>query len=98
MTYMKLDDDPEIAQSYREWDRSRSRFMERSKAGELKPDEWQRDYFLGRDASGRRSTPAHMTKVKPPKVLYAGSAAAPRAGNRTSVFHMLKPCARCDAR
>jgi hypothetical protein len=87
VTYKKLDDDPEVAQSYREWDQSRSRFMERSKAGELKPDEWQRDYFLGRDASGRRLAPAHMTKVKPPKVLYAGTAAAPHAGNITSVRH-----------
>jgi hypothetical protein len=26
-----------------------------------------------------------MTKVKPPKVLYAGTAAAPHAGNSTSV-------------
>ncbi len=85
VTYKRLDDDPEVAQSYREWDRSRSRFMERSKAGELKPDDWQRDYFLGRDASGRQSAAVHMTKVKPPNVSYAGTAAAPQAGSGTSV-------------
>ena len=85
VTYKKLDDDPEVAQLYGEWDRSRRRFMERSKAGELKPDDWQRDYFLGRDASGRQAAPVHMTKVKPPKVSYTGTAAPPSAGNGTCV-------------
>ena len=33
VTYKKLDDDPEVARAYREWDQSRIRFMERSKAG-----------------------------------------------------------------
>ena len=94
VTYKKLDDDPEVAQSYREWDRSRSRFMERSKAGELKPDEWQRDYFLGRDASGRQAAPVHMTKVKPPKVSYAGTAAPPSAGNGSCVRDQAH--SRCD--
>ena len=59
--------------------------MKRSKAGQLKPDEWQRDYFLGRDASGRQAAPVHMTKVKPPKVSYAGTAAPPSAGNGSCV-------------
>jgi Family of unknown function (DUF6065)/Cupin-like domain len=79
--YRKLDDDPEIARSYREWDRSRSQFQQQSKAGEIKPDAWQRDYFLGRDASGRPMAPVHMTKVKPPKVVYDGSAKPPRMPN-----------------
>jgi hypothetical protein len=80
ISYWKLDDDPEVARSYREWDRSRSRFQQQSKAGEVKPDEWQRDYFLGRDASGRQVAPVHMTKVKPPKINYEGSAKPPKAG------------------
>ena len=83
VTYKKLDDDPDLSRSYREWDQSRKRFREQSKAGELKPDEWQRDYFLGRDAAGRPSAPLHMTKVKPPRVGYQGTA-EPTAGNGTS--------------
>ncbi len=83
--YKKLDDDPEVAGAYREWDRSRLRFMERSKAGDLKPDEWQRDYFLGRDASGRQAAPVHMTKVKPPKVHFEGLAALSNPGNGTAL-------------
>ena len=55
--------------------------MERSKAGAVKPDEWQRDYFLGRDASGRQVAPVHMTKVKPPYVRFEGSAALAHAGD-----------------
>jgi LPS sulfotransferase NodH len=81
VVYKKLDDDPEVARSYREWDRSRSQFTQQSKAGELKPDDWQRDYFLGRDASGRRVAPAHMTKVKPPKVRYEGTARPPHSAD-----------------
>ena len=84
VTYKKLDDDPEVSRSYREWDQSRKRFMERSRAGELKPDEWQRDYFLGRDALGQQLAPVHMTKVKPPKVGYEGTAVPPAAGNRSA--------------
>jgi hypothetical protein len=83
VNYKRMDDDPDVALAYREWDRSRTRFMERSRAGCLKPDEWQRDYFLGRDASGRQAAPAHMTKVKPPKVRYQGMAALSNPGNCT---------------
>ncbi len=83
VVYKKMDDDPEVALAYREWDRSRIGFMERGKSGGLKLDEWQRDYFLGRDASGRQVAPAHMTKVKPPKVRYEGTAAPPYPDNRT---------------
>ncbi len=78
ISYRKLDDDPDVARSYREWDRSRSQFTQRSKAGDTKPDEWQKDYFLGRDASGRPAAPVHMTKVKPPKIIYDGSAKPPK--------------------
>ena len=82
------DDDPEVARAYREWDQSRIRFMERSKAGGVKPDEWQRDYFLGRDASGRQVAPVHMTKVKPPHVRYEGSAALANPGHGTRSVNM----------
>ena len=75
VTYKMLLDDPAVAHDYREWDQSRLAFMERSKAGGVKPHEWQRDYFLGRDASGRHVAPLHMTKVKPPNVHYEGTAA-----------------------
>ena len=95
VTYKKLDDDPDVSRSYREWDQSRKRFMERSKAGELKPDEWQRDYFLGRDAAGQPSAPLHMTKVKPPRVGYEGTAAPPQAGNGASA--LVQPCSRMES-
>ncbi len=52
--YRKLDDDPEISRLYREWDKSRTEFTQKNQAGQLKGDDWQRDYFLGRDASGRQ--------------------------------------------
>jgi len=95
VAYKKLDDDPDLSRSYREWDQSRKRFRERSKAGELKPDEWQRDYFLGRDAAGQPSAPLHRTKVKPPRVGYQGTAAPPRAGNGASA--LVQPYSRMES-
>jgi hypothetical protein len=73
VTYKRLDDDPELSRPYREWDRSRQRFTERSRAGENSPGDWQKDYFLGRDALGQQSAPLHMTKVRPPKVFHGAS-------------------------
>jgi Family of unknown function (DUF6065)/Cupin-like domain len=85
VTYKKLDDDPLLSRAYREWDRSRKLFKERSRAGTLKDDDWQKDYFLGRDASGSQSSPLHSTKVRPPKVVYEGTASpSPVAGNGES--------------
>jgi hypothetical protein len=68
VTYMKLDDDPEIAKSYREWSAGRKQFHEKKQRGEVKPGDWQRDYFQGRDAFGNEVAPEHMTKITPPKI------------------------------
>jgi hypothetical protein len=67
VTYMRLSDDPEIDRSYREWSAGRREFHEKKARGEVKPGDWQKDYFTGRDASGREAAPEHMTKVTPPQ-------------------------------
>lgn len=74
VTYMKLDDDPEVSKSYREWSEGRREFHQKKRRGEVKADAWQKDYFTGRDAAGRDAAPEHMTKVRPPKVTYTGTA------------------------
>ncbi len=51
-----------------EWDQGRRQFHEQKAQGEVKPDDWQRDYFQGRDAIGREAETDHMIKVRPPKV------------------------------
>ena len=66
VTYQKLADNPELYRTYLEWDQGRRRFHEQKAAGEVKPDDWQKDYFQGRDAVGQETTSKHMTKVKPP--------------------------------
>jgi len=68
VTYSRLDDDPEVARSYEEWQASRNAFHQQKAAGQVRADGWQKDYFQGRDASGREAAPAHRTKVVPPKV------------------------------
>ena len=72
VTYQKLSDDPEIHRSYQEWNTGRLRFHKQKARGEVKPDDWQKDYFQGRDVSGREVAPDHMTKVKPPQIHYVG--------------------------
>ena len=44
--------DPELLRAYQEWDRGRRQFHEQKAKGEVRPDDWQRDYFQGRDAVG----------------------------------------------
>jgi Family of unknown function (DUF6065) len=75
--YMKLADDPEVAKSYIEWCAGRRQFHEQKARGEAKPDGWQKDYFAGRDASGHETAPEHMTRVRPPKIIYAPKKAGP---------------------
>jgi hypothetical protein len=66
--YLRLSEDPEMAQAYLAWNEGRRGFHELKSRGEVKPDDWQKDYFQGRDATGRASTTAHMTKIKPPRI------------------------------
>lgn len=73
--YMKLADDPEVAKAYIEWSEGRREFHEQKARGEMQADGWQRDYFVGRDASGREAAPAHMTRVQAPKVIRVGKTA-----------------------
>ena len=68
VSYQKLTDNPELLRAYQEWDQGRRRFHEQKAAGDVKPDEWQKDYFQGRDAIGQEAASHHMTKVKPPHV------------------------------
>ena len=74
VTFRRLGDDPEMNRAYYEWHQSRKRFHEMKAQGEVKPDEWQKDYFQGRDVSGRELAPSHMTKVKPPQVRFHSAA------------------------
>ncbi|WP_250847199.1 DUF6065 family protein [Aquisphaera insulae] len=78
VTYRKLADDPDMSRAYNEWRLSRSHFHGQKARGEVKGDAWQKDYFHGRDISGREAATAHSTKVRPPVVHYAGSASPSR--------------------
>jgi hypothetical protein len=85
VSYQKLTDNPELHRAYLEWDRGRRRFHDQKAAGEVKPTDWQKDYFQGRDAVGREFDTYHMTKVKPPLVrgapaMTTGSASSGSGG------------------
>jgi|GEM_PF-117024 len=75
VSYQKLDEDPEMSRAYREWSDSRRQFHEQKMTGDVRPDDWQKDYFQGRDMTGRKVAPEHMTKVKAPQVERRLSAA-----------------------
>ncbi len=68
--YMRLHEEPEVHRAYHEWSTSRSQFHESKARNEVKGDQWQKDYFQGRDASGRPMARQHKTKVKPPQIVY----------------------------
>ncbi len=72
VTFQKLTDDPDLCRAYHEWDVARRQFHEQKSKGEIRPDDWQRDYFQGRDAIGREAATSHMIKVKPPQVKQGG--------------------------
>ena len=78
VSYQKLSDNPELLRAYQEWDQGRRRFHEQKAAGDVKPDDWQKDYFQGRDAIGQRGDLASHDQ----------SEAAPGAG---SVRHRRTP-------
>lgn len=71
VTYQKLTEDPDVYRSYQEWHDGRRRFHEQKAQGEVRADDWQKDYFQGRDAVGREAPPDHMTKVKSPRIQYS---------------------------
>ena len=93
VTYKKLGDDPEIQRSYNDWHTGRQRFHEQKAKGEVKPDDWQKDYFRGRDMTGREVAPDHMTKVKPPRVHYTGTSpmSRPNEGPEPQAPEMPEP-------
>jgi hypothetical protein len=70
VTYMKLNDDPEVAEAYNRWNASRLEFHGKKEAGQIKPNDWQKDYFSGRDVSGREVKSGHTTKITPPAINY----------------------------
>ena len=69
VTYMNIDDAPDIAAAYTGWQQQRREFRERMVAGQTK-EQWQKDYFTGRDMLGRGVTSGHKTRLKPPIVNY----------------------------
>jgi len=78
VTYQKLAEDPDVSRSYQEWHEGRRRFHEQKARGDVRPDDWQKDYFQGRDAIGREAPPDHMTKVRPPQIRFSPATAPAR--------------------
>jgi len=70
VTYQRLTEDPEVYRAYQAWNEGRRSFHVQKAKGEVKPDDWQKDYFHGRDALGQAPATVHMTKVKPPPVRF----------------------------
>lgn len=80
VSYQKLSDDPELNREYLEWHDGRRRFHELKAQGGVKPDDWQKDYFQGRDVAGREAATEHMRKVRPPRILMGPESASSRKG------------------
>lgn len=68
--YRRLADDAEAAHSYREWQQARDQFHRRKALGEVRADDWQKDYFHGPDGVGRAADAEHRTKLTPPPIHF----------------------------
>jgi hypothetical protein len=79
VTYKKLGEDAEVSRSYQEWHEGRRRFHEQKAKGDVRGDDWQKDYFQGRDAIGREAPPDHMTKVRAPRIQFSPATAPPKS-------------------
>ena len=79
--YQKLVDDPEMHRAYHDWANARTKFHESKAKNEVRLDQWQKDYFQGRDASGRGAPPDHKTKVKPPDIIGLRSSTTATTGD-----------------
>lgn len=67
--YRNIDDDAELAVRFKNWDQSRRDFQKRKTAGDVRPDDWQREYFLGIDPTdGSSVSSGHRTKLTPPPI------------------------------
>ena len=69
VSYVKLQDAPELREPYLRWLETRKVFREKLQAGES-IEEWQKNYFQGRDMLGRPVTSGHRTRLTPPEVNY----------------------------
>jgi Family of unknown function (DUF6065) len=76
VSYQRLKDNPELLRAYQQWDQDRRRFHDQKISGAVKPNDWQKDYFQGRGATGSAATGHHMTKVNPPHVRFDVPAAS----------------------
>jgi hypothetical protein len=70
VNYQHLSDNPDLHRAYYEWSQGRLQFHDQKSAGHVKPNVWQKDYFQGRDATGRAAASLHMQKIKPPVVRF----------------------------
>jgi hypothetical protein len=70
VTYQKLDTNPQLAAEYNAWREGRSKFHQLKRAGQVKPDGWQKDYFRGEAATGNAAPSGHMTRVAPPNIEF----------------------------
>jgi hypothetical protein len=68
VTYLRLEKDPEMFHAYQTWNDSRLKLIADKRASLVKGDQWQKDYFVGRDIMGRPTVSGHKTKLTPPEI------------------------------
>ncbi|HVY62608.1 MAG TPA: DUF6065 family protein, partial [Planctomycetota bacterium] len=75
VVYRRIDDDPEIARSYKEWAASRFKLQAQQRAGEVPIRQWQMHYFHGVEPTGEKAPTEHFTRVNPPAIAWRQSGA-----------------------
>ena len=60
--YRKLDEDAEVSAAYHKWQAARQAFHLQKADGQVRADDWQKEYFQGRDVFGRQVSSGHTTR------------------------------------
>lgn len=81
--FLPIDEEPELKARFLEWSRSRDAFQLEMKSNPppLPADRWQKFYYRGTDASGRRGATDHRTKIRLKE--FANSPAIPAVQSTT---------------
>jgi hypothetical protein len=65
VTYRRRVDDLEMFRACHDWSETRTKFHQSKANNEVRTDQWQKDYFQGRDQSSREFPSDQMRNLKP---------------------------------
>jgi len=79
VVYRRIEDDPAVERSYKEWFQARNKFHELQRVGQVPADGWQKHYFRGVTVDGRDAPTEHYTRIVAPEIRMQAGVKVPDA-------------------